>query len=306
MQDTVRQLDCLFKPLDGLESFAELTRALEMPGVCSVYGPDDSQRAHVLAAVALRTGRPVLVIEPNDTAASRMAEDMNLLLGGRARFLPARDVTFLRTAASSRELSMRRIEALGDCVTGAARALVAPADALLFRMAPPEEFTDRVIALQEGMRLEPSELIARLTDAGYERVQLVEARGQCALRGGILDVYPVGSPNALRVEFFDDEIDSIRTFDVMTQRSVSRRASVRLYPAQECLLTDEARARALARLEALLAHSGDGGDDRQSAIEKEFDLIPFDEFIQLALEDETEPDAGAKKKPAGTRITCRW
>lgn len=299
MQDIGRQLDCLFKPLNGLESFAELTRALDAPGVCSAYGPDDSQRAHLLAAVALKTGRPVLVIEPNDSAASRMAEDMNLLLGGGARFLPGRDVTFLRTAASSRELSMRRIEALGDCVTGAARALVAPADAMLFRMAPPEDFAGRVIALHEGMRLEPSELIARLTDAGYERVQLVEARGQCALRGGILDVYPVGGPNALRVEFFDDEIDSIRAFDVMTQRSISRRASVRLYPAQEFLLTDGVREKALARLEALLAHSGDGSDDRQSAIEKEFDLIPFDEFIQLALEDDAEPDAGAKKKPAG-------
>ena len=251
MQDIGRQLDCLFKPLDGLESFAELTRALDAPGVCSAYGPDDSQRAHLLAALALKTGRPVLVIEPNDSAASRMAEDMNLLLGGGARFLPGRDVTFLRTAASSRELSMRRIEALGDCVTGAARALVAPADAMLFRMAPPEDFAGRVIALHEGMRLEPSELIARLTDAGYERVQLVEARGQCALRGGILDVYPVGSPNALRVEFFDDEIDSIRAFDVMTQRSISRRASVRLYPAQEFLLTDEVREKALDRLEAL-------------------------------------------------------
>ncbi len=299
MQDIGRQFDCLFKPLDALESFAELTRALDAPGVCSVYGPDDAQRAHVLSAVALRTGRPVLVIEPNDSAASRMAEDMNLLLGGGARFLPGRDVTFLRTAASSRELSMRRIEALGDCVTGAARALVAPADAILFRMAPPEDFAARVIALHEGMRLEPSELVAQLTDAGYERVQLVEARGQCALRGGILDVYPVGGPNALRVEFFDDEIDSIRAFDVMTQRSISRRASVRLYPAQEFLLTAEVRERALGRLEALLLRTGDGDDDRQSAIEKEFDLIPFDEFIQLALADEAENDAGAKKKSAG-------
>ena len=298
MQDIGRQLDCLFNPLDALESFAELTRALDAPGVCSLYGPDDAQRAHVLSAVALRTGRPVLVIEPNDTVAARMAEDMNLLLGGGARFLPGRDVTFLRTAASSRELSMRRIEALGDCVTGAARALVAPADAMLYRLAPPEDFSSRVIALSEGMRLEPSALIARLTDAGYERVQLVEARGQCALRGGILDVYPVGSPNALRVEFFDDEIDSIRAFDVMTQRSISRRASVRLYPAQECLLTDEARNKALSRLEALLARSGDGSNDRQSAIEKEFDLIPFDEFLQLALSDDAEGEADGKK-PSG-------
>ena len=88
--------------------------------------------------------------------------------------------------------------------------------------------------------------MAKLSAAGYERVHLVEARGQCALRGGILDVYPVGGPNALRVEFFDDEIDSIRSFDVMTQRSISRRNAVRLYPAQEFLPNAEDRQRAIA------------------------------------------------------------
>ena len=175
MQDIGRQVDCLFQPLDELNSFDELTRALQEPGVCSAYGPDDAQRAHLLAAVARRLGRPVLVIEPNDMAAARMAEDMNLLLGGGARFLPGRDVTFLKTAASSRELSMRRIEALGDCVTGAAQVLVTPADAMLFRMAPPEEFSRRVIRLEEGMRLEPSELAAMLTGILYSLLLAVAA-----------------------------------------------------------------------------------------------------------------------------------
>ena len=141
MQDIGRQVDCLFTPLDALESFIELTRALSEPGVCSAYGPDDAQRAHLLSAVARRLDRPMLVIEPNELAASRMAEDMNLLLGGGARFLPGRDVSFLKTAASSRELSMRRIEALGDAMTGAARVLVLSADALLFRMPPPKTFS---------------------------------------------------------------------------------------------------------------------------------------------------------------------
>ena len=262
MQDIGRQVDCLFKPLDELQSFMELMRALEQPGVCSAYGPDDAQRAHLLSAVVRKLGRPMLVIEPNELAASRMAEDMNLLLGGGARFLPGRDVAFLKTAASSRELSMRRIEALGDVMTGAARALVVSADGMLFRMAPPETFSGRVIDLEEGMTMEPAELATRLTAAGYERVHLVEARGQCALRGGILDVYPVGSPNALRVEFFDDEIDSVRSFDVMTQRSISRRESVRLYPAQEILLDSEARSRAEAVLQEILegsAASASGG-----------------------------------------------
>ena len=306
MQDIGRQVDCLFKPLEELEAFHELTRALEQPGVCSAYGPDDAQRAHLLAALALKLDRPMLVIEPSDQAASRMAEDMNLLLGGAARFLPGRDVTFLKTAASSRELSMRRIEALGDCLSGAARALVVPADAMLFRLAPPEEFSGRIIDLSEGMRMDPGALIERLTLAGYERVHLVEARGQCALRGGILDVYPVGSPNALRVEFFDDEVDSIRSFDVMTQRSISRRVAVRLYPAQEFLLSGEVRQRAAAALEALLSEGApeERGQDRQSAIEREFDLMPFEDFLRLTeVEEDAEESAAKPASEKGSRGT---
>lgn len=297
MQDTNWKLNCLFEPMEGLAAFGELTRALEKPGVCSVYGPDDSQRAHVLAAAALKLDRPLLVIEPNDVAAARMAEDLNVLLSGAARLLPPRDITFLKTAASSRDLSMRRIEALGDCLSGSVKALVTSADAMLFRLAPAGEFDRRIIDISEGAQIEPVELMEKLTMAGYERVQLVEARGQCALRGGILDVYPVGGPGALRVEFFDDEVDSIRTFDVMTQRSISRRPAVRLYPAQEIPLDADARQRASESLQAMLETFDDGADrDRQASIEKEFDLIPFEEFLRMSSEAEAEDDDTPRKK----------
>ena len=301
MQDTNWKLSCLFEPMAELPAFGELTRALEKPGVCSAYGPDDSQRAHLLAAAALKLDRPLLVIEPNDVAAARMAEDLNVLLSGAARLLPARDITFLKTAASSRELSMRRIEALGDCLSGRVKALVTSADAMLFRLAPAGQFDGRIIDIAEGAQAEPAELMEKLTLAGYERVQLVEARGQCALRGGILDVYPVGSPNPLRVEFFDDEVDSIRSFDVMTQRSISRRPSVRLYPAQEIPLDADARSRAADGLQAMLDATDDNpGRDRQASIEKEFDLIPFEEFLRLSAEAEAE-EGDAPRKKGGKR-----
>ena len=297
MQDTNWKLNCLFEPMEGLAAFGELTRALEKPGVCSAYGPDDSQRAHLLAAAALKLDRPLLLIEPNDVAAARMAEDLNVLLSGAARLLPPRDITFLKTAASSRDLSMRRIEALGDCLSGSVKALVTSADAVLFRLAPAGEFAGRIIDIAEGAQIEPAELMQKLTLAGYERVQLVEARGQCALRGGILDVYPVGGPGALRVEFFDDEVDSIRTFDVMTQRSISRRPAVRLYPAQEIPLDADARARAAESLQAMLETFDDGaGRDRQASIEKEFDLIPFEEFLRMSAEAEDGDGEAPRKK----------
>ena len=293
MQDMNWDLGCLFEPMEGLAPLEELSQNLKQPGVCCVCGPDDSQRAHLLAATALRLRRPLLVIEPNDVAANRMAEDLNILLAGAARVLPARDITFLRTAASSRDLSMRRIEALGDCLTGGVKALVMAADAMQFRLAPAEDFAATIISVSEGVKMEPAQLIERLTGAGYERVSLVDSRGQCALRGGILDVYPVGSANALRIEFFDQEVDSIRSFDVMTQRSIDRLPCVNIYPAQEMPLNDNSRRAAAEALRKQLLDKDLGGDDarRQKNIEREFDLLPFDEFLKIALQDGEEEEA---------------
>ena len=296
MRELAKRYRCLFDPLEELESFQSLTKALEKPGVYSAYGPDDAQRAHLIAGVMRKLVRPALVVVPNEMAALRMTEDLGLLLDGRARNLPARDISFLKTAASSRDLAMRRIEALGDCATGKAVALVVSADAMMNRLMSAARFREHIIAISESMRMEPSELMSRLTAAGYERVQLVESRGQCALRGGILDVYPVGEANALRIEFFDDEIDSIRSFDVMTQRSISRRPSAQLYPASETLLNDGEALQAAQILNNLLksAQTGKGGN-RQKKIEAEFNLIPFDDFLKLAAGDEDQLAPGAAR-----------
>ena len=113
MRELAKRYRCLFDPLDELESFRALADALKTPGVYSAYGPDDAQRAHLIAGVMRKLVRPALVVVPNEMAALRMTEDLGLLLDGRARNLPARDISFLKTAASSRDLAMRRIEALG-------------------------------------------------------------------------------------------------------------------------------------------------------------------------------------------------
>ena len=295
MKEAMARLDCLFAPLERLGAFQELRDGVRVGKLCALYGPDDSQRAHLLAALIRDADRNMVIFTPNDMVAMRMTEDLNVLLGGCARFLPAWDISFVKSSAASRDLSMRRIEVIGACITNQARVLVVPVDAALNRMADPERFRANVISIREAGRMEPGELMEKLVAAGYERVQLVEARGQCALRGGILDVYPVGEANALRIEFFDDEIDSIRSFDVMTQRSISRRDGARIYPAREFLLSpEEAKAAALRlRWELERASQGAQREKRQKQLESEFGLAPFEEFLKAAAE---EKEASPREK----------
>ena len=224
----------LFAPLRELTEYRRILGDLGQGTAFCAYGLDDSQQVFLLSAVQADTERPMIVVCPNESVAQRVVEDYNAFMGGGAAILPAREVSFLHVAASSKELTMRRLEALGGFLTGEIHLLAVPADAAMHRLMPRARFMEGMIDVEEGQRLEPSELIERLIRAGYERVELVEARGQCALRGGILDVFPIGRPSAVRVEFFDDEVDSLRDFDVMTQRSVNRIRSARMYPPRAC------------------------------------------------------------------------
>lgn len=294
MSEVLSRANAILQPICDSEPLQQLCDMLADHRVCAVYGPDETQRAHYFASLAVQSGRQMLIFTPNEGLAMRMTEDLNVMLDGRAHFLPARDISFVKSSASSHDLAMRRIEVIGACLTGQAQVLVCSAETALHRMDQPKRFSERMLTLTEADCIEPTELIEKLTSAGYERVQLVEGRGQCALRGGILDVYPIGEANALRIEFFDDEIDSIRSFDVMTQRSISRRSKAQIYPAKELLLTVEEAKRAAQRLRFELEKREVSANvnNRQKKLETEFGLDPFEEFLKLSqTEDASEENA---------------
>ena len=162
------QLDLLLTPLEGLEPYRALREALKAPGTQGAFGLDDSQRLHMLAGLCRDTGRPLIVVTPSDQSAARCMQDLAALLPGGVMAFPAREVSFLRTAASSRDLNMGRLHALGMAVTGRLSALVVPADALLHRLMPRAVFEKSVIRVREGERRDPISLMEALTAAGYD------------------------------------------------------------------------------------------------------------------------------------------
>ena len=131
--------------------FTRLEKALSKPGVFSVCGLDDTQRLHVLAGLARKTGRMLLLVTATDQLAQNAADDLSTFLDGKVSIFPAREVAFHRVAAASSDLAVRRIEALGAAASGALRAMVAPVDALLYPLMPPSSFRQNVIFLKEGM-----------------------------------------------------------------------------------------------------------------------------------------------------------
>lgn len=250
----------------------------------ALYGMSDGQRAFFACQAALKTGRPVLFVCAGETAAMKAAEDCSALNNVNAAFLPSPEVRFIR-ATAGRERMWQRLNILSSLRRGNIQVLCASAEALQTPMMPPAEFDRACISLQVGSEYDISQLLRQLVENGYERSDMVEGKGQCAQRGAILDVFPPDLTHALRIEFFDTEVDSIRAFDCISQRSLDRLDAVTLCPAAEHLISPERRAPfAQAMRAAVEAHSGRLPKDA---------LLPT--LPPLPQEEDT-PEEGEKKR----------
>ena len=220
----------LFTAYAGLPQWKKLLERLKAGDCTALSEIAEGERPFVAAALAHQTKRPVLLVAGTELVSQRQAQDVERLTGGGSAVFPARDVQFSR-AAMSRESTWQRLSVLDQLAQGKVRVLCASIDALLDRCAPAEVFRKAVITVGEGERHPPEKLIEQLMQMGYERVPMVEGQGQCAMRGSILDVFPANAPDAVRIEFFDDEVDSLRRFDCVSQRSIARVKTIRLSPA---------------------------------------------------------------------------
>ena len=273
---------------------ADLIDAVQQPQGAAAYAVCDGARPALAAALARGTGRQVLYIAPGDREAARAAEDVNQYLPQAAASLRPRERQFIR-AAASHESEWQRLTALEGVRTGDIRVLCVAADALLWRMTPPALADEMTVFLKVGDTVAPADLMARLSEAGYERVDMVEGRGQCALRGAIVDVYPPAAPDALRIEFFDNEIDGMRAFDCISQRSLRHMDSLRIPPAGEYLLRRADRPAAGARMRQLL----EAAQQRLQAAR------PQDQIIHASLEAEEIDSEFSSESREGLRKLLR-
>ena len=279
------------------ETIQKLFECIDEGRNTAVTGITESMAAFVAAKYVSQTGKRALVITANDLKATRMADDAQQLLPDQSVCLPGGEIDLTR-GASSHESAWRRLEALTRTTVGDGKLLVASMDALMQRMGDPELFRAGAIRLMVADRYPPDQLIRRLTLMGYERVDMVEGKGQCALRGSILDVYPPSAAQSLRIEFFDDEVDSIRAFDCISQRSQERVRVALITPAVEVILPEEDRKAAADRMRRAI----DAAVPADGAQERLFDDLPpmpeDDEELAEVFDKKVLPKARAKAADA--------
>ena len=239
----------LIKILNKHPEYTRLVDALKKgEGSAAVFGLGEAVRAHIAAGLFCHTGKTVLIITANESSAARIQQDMAAFTD-RAYHLPARELPLgAKGIAASAGLTARQLEPLCALLNGENIAVAVSAEALIQRMTPPAAIAQCMRTVSAGDRTEPRELLAALINAGYERVDMCEGKGQVCLRGGYLDVFPISMANPVRIEFFDDEIDTMRTYDAVSQRSIENIDRCVIPPATEMPLTKEARTRGMRAL----------------------------------------------------------
>ncbi|MEG1755325.1 MAG: transcription-repair coupling factor [Clostridia bacterium] len=189
-----------------------------------------------------------------DTNAVKLRDDARLMGVETALLLPRETpLTYVRAASGERESD--RIQALTLLVRNERAVVACSAAAAMQALAPKRAFAEQIIDIHTGEALEPRALLERLTRAGYERVELVEGRGQVAARGDLVDVYPMQERYPVRIEFFGDEIDQMRTFDPVTQRAIEQVQLLSLPPAFETPQSPEGIQRALQKIDGKIGFS---------------------------------------------------
>jgi len=215
----------------------------------TVGGLEGSARAFLLSLLFRHLRRTIVVIVPTDKEAEGAFRDISFFLGNdQAVLLPPWDLLTTDMFAFQRETELTRLEVLHRLTLGGPAVVVIPARALMQKVVPREVLEGYGEWISVGDTRERDGLAQKLMEGGYIRETLVEGKGEFSVRGNVVDLFPPMAGRPFRLEFFGDELESIREFDEASQRSTKELAEFMLFPAREAILTPERRERAIRNI----------------------------------------------------------
>ena len=233
--DSTGSLDEIARKTAQTASFKEVVNRLNAgEKQVLLQGLPDTLFSFLLTHVQRSIRKPMLVVANDEPTAERWRDDLQAIAGEEiVKYFPAWDIDLFESRSPDPEITELRIVTATSLLAREPTIVVAPIEALVTPLIPAHALDLGTIRLRGESEHSLEDLTAHLADCGFERVSLIDAIGQYSVRGGILDIYPYGADNPFRLEFFGDEIESIRTFDVATQRSVSSCQEALIPPARE-------------------------------------------------------------------------
>lgn len=242
-------MELLNAPLRELAEYEKLERMLkETGGSVEVTGCVESQKLHLLSGLAKEFDVKI-IITYSEIKAKELVQDYSFY-EENVFFYPAKDLMFYQADLCGNQITAQRMRVIRSILEGKKITIVTTMDTFMCPVVPLEEYKKNVLSLTKGGVAEENALAYRLTEMGYRSVPQVEEKGQFSIRGGIVDVFDLTEENPFRIELWGDEIDSIRSFDIQSQRSIEKLRSITVYPAEEMFVSKTRLTEGLKRIEA--------------------------------------------------------
>ena len=219
----------------------------------NITGASESRVAPLAAELIRERGGQSLIVVPTYTRAKRLATDLSFFheqigVKGPVLVLPEEDARMIAFEAKSNDDLMERMRVYKTVASGISCTVIAPVSAAIRRLPPRSVYTEHIIHLRSGEDIDIAAVREEMSSMGYERVPAIEARGEYSVRGGIIDIFPPDSEFPYRIELFDTEVDSIRTFDPESQRSMDSLSYADIYPCARICRDDEVFTKAGQRI----------------------------------------------------------
>lgn len=233
------RLKGLMQPLKSDKRFQDAALNIknhEFP--IEICGISESGKSYIINGLYEETDSPFLVITDSDVEAKKIYEDLSLYMSN-VYYFPTKEIVFYNIYAISGDLRWERLNVIRHMLSKGKKIIVTSSEALVSTYIPVELYKKYTFKLSLGQTLNLEDFIIKLVQSGYDRVEAVDSKGQFSVRGGILDVYPPTAVVPYRIEFFGDEIDSIRSFNTESQRSIEKVNKIEIFPAKEIVLPDE-------------------------------------------------------------------
>ena len=229
--------ELLLAPMQGSLDYMQLLSNIKAnKSPIALYGLNDTQKSHIAYGIHEEIKGQVCIVTYNEIEARQLHEDLKFYVGEKAVFIPSKEILFYNMEAASESVQEERMKAIEKILEGEDCIVVTSIDAFLRRLPPPSSYTKNQISFNIGAIVDLSKTIETLVAQGYERQDIVEERGQFSIRGDIIDIFPGSAETPVRIELFGDEIDSIRKFQVETQRSMDKIDSIKIYGAKETIV----------------------------------------------------------------------
>ncbi len=197
-------------------------------------GLTDSGKVHFSYATKFYSEKPICIITYNELQAKKLIKDL-VFFGEKIEYFPKREIITFDYLAESKDRLFDRISVLNHIIKNKTKIIVTTIEAVMQKMITKQKLYEHVMQLKVGDTINLSDLKEQLVSLGYERYDLVEGKGQFSVRGGIVDI-ALSEANGIRVELWGDEIDSIRKFNIMSQRTTEMLNEAEIFPAYEFLL----------------------------------------------------------------------